>query len=407
MDNFDILKQNLDIAIDPNAGIGQILAQKHNDYVTEFMSKQGKYVGSPFTAKATYQGVANPGELFLNGALNDVNGLGIITSKLTNDLNDFGIVLQTLSSGDLIHFKDYVGRSCYFVFKSFFAANDNNNNEIYQIDVTPNANNINYTYQANESKICVLELIKNIDYFNNVEIDFFTGNKFSLTNSNDKYNEINCATFVEYGIPNSDPNELILFKLFCSFLGIKVKNFEKIKDFNPKLVIERYTPAKRTGLKGNKFLSLNNYKLQSTNSILIVNKDNNLNIEEEFTRIVKHQILNEEQYFNINIENYFSSGRIDGGILASKLYRCCGSGKRAFKTKKGLNQSTVQSMESKTVNFYHNKTFVHFRLKLEIQNNFGTFASQPLLYFKAIKEFDAPFANISSEAYNRITFQKE
>ena len=47
-DNLEILKQNLDLAINPNAGPGQILAQSHNDYVTEFINKQGKYVGMPF-----------------------------------------------------------------------------------------------------------------------------------------------------------------------------------------------------------------------------------------------------------------------------------------------------------------------------------------------------------------------
>ena len=38
MDNLEILKQNLDTAVDPNAGIGEILAQEHNDMVTEFLS---------------------------------------------------------------------------------------------------------------------------------------------------------------------------------------------------------------------------------------------------------------------------------------------------------------------------------------------------------------------------------
>lgn len=161
-DNLEILKQNLDIAIDPNAAPGQIFAQKHNDYVTEFINKQGKYVGFPFNVKATYNGIANTGDFFLNGALNDTNTVAWICSKLNADLNDFGIVLNTLRKGDIIHFKDFVGRSCYFKFDSFFANIDNNSNDIYQINVIAYPGNVNYTYQPTETRIGVFEVINYI-----------------------------------------------------------------------------------------------------------------------------------------------------------------------------------------------------------------------------------------------------
>lgn len=158
-DNLELLKQELDLAIDPNAGPGQILAQKHNDYATSMINKLGKYVGSPFNAKNNYTGVIALGDFHIQGALNEAGQISIITSKLTNDLNDFGIVLATLSTGDLIHFKDVVGRSCYFRYIYHIANIDNNYVDIYQIVVEPDVTNINYTYQSNEVKPCVIELV--------------------------------------------------------------------------------------------------------------------------------------------------------------------------------------------------------------------------------------------------------
>jgi len=133
-DNFTVLKQQLDSAINPNAAPGTILAQDHNDWDTAFLKAQGKYVGSPFKAKKEFNGVANAGELFFNGALNDTNGIQIVTSKTTSDLNDFKLILNTLSEGDLIHIKDYEGRSVFFKYVQYTESEDDNQNTIYLIN---------------------------------------------------------------------------------------------------------------------------------------------------------------------------------------------------------------------------------------------------------------------------------
>ena len=375
MDNFDILKQNLDIAIDPNAGIGQILAQKHNDYVTEFMSKQGKYVGSPFTAKATYQGVANPGELFLNGALNDVNGLGIITSKLTNDLNDFGIVLQTLSSGDLIHFKDYVGRSCYFVFKSFFATNDNNNNEIYQIDVTPNANNINYTYQANESKICVLETLKakstgGGSIFEQVELKLFWGAKGDGKTPFKKIFDMKRLIFID---PNNGTPFHKTIPTDVFFLGVNCPQWELIKNLKPRLVIERFKRRRSNGTSIEVF-SESSYKQQFPYSDDV--QINDVNGQYSVSRPMFISMNGKKEYYDIEAQHYFN----------------------IFKTPHAYGNSHFLTKSNGDIALYDDthkdfakipkkqKGYSHCLLRLELTTKDGVIVSKPMLYFKIVNQ---------------------
>ena len=165
-DNLEILKQNLDTAIDPNAGPGQILAQAHNDYVTEFINKQGKYVGIPMFVKNNYNGISQIGDLQIQSSLNDTNLNEWILNRYNSDGNDLILLFNTLAVDDLIHLKDFVGRSCYFYYKSHIIDVDNNLNDIIRISVEADSNNINYTYQTSDVFICLLEFFKQNFNFN-------------------------------------------------------------------------------------------------------------------------------------------------------------------------------------------------------------------------------------------------
>lgn len=308
MDNLEILKQNLDTAIDPNAGIGEILAQEHNDMVTEFISKQGKYVGSPFNAKANYNGVANAGDFFINGALNDTNGITIVTAQRTNDLNDFSIVLNTLGDGDVMHLKDFVGRSFYFIFKSYEEAQDNNGNIVYEIKVVPFADNINYTYQPQEVRLCVVEFLKSgagvKSLFEGVELDLFWNRRGKEQKPEDYCEILNRNKFVFF-----DQNSGVSFYKTIStkvlHLGIEIKNFANLNP-NTEIVIERYKRPRRNSFRdtqGGKIESYSpaRYRIQHPYNNYIKLEDGS-----SVYRPMFFPLQGDLSYYRIYAENYFS-----------------------------------------------------------------------------------------------------
>jgi hypothetical protein len=216
MDDLLILKQNLDLAINPNAGPGEIKAQKHNDYATELINKQGKYVGLPFIAKNIYPGIATNGELYLNGSLNQgATTITWTTSKFNANGNDVAIVLERLTPGDLIHFKDFVGRSAYFVFKKFEEGEDFNGDTVYVIDVQAHPANVNYTYTTTEERICVIEVLKDspksIPYLTFQIFKGPTGDDPSRLQAGDVgVGWINSTTFIPFGLylGGGDPQDI-------------------------------------------------------------------------------------------------------------------------------------------------------------------------------------------------------
>lgn len=307
MDNLEILKQNLDTAINPNAGIGEILAQEHNDMVTEFISKQGKYVGSPFNVKANYNGVANAGDFFINGALNGANGITIVTAQRTNDLNDFSIVLNTLGDGDVMHLKDFVGRSFYFIFKSYAQAQDNNGNTVYELQVVPFADNINYTYQPQEVRLCVVEFLKSgagvKSLFEGVELDLFWNRKGKNQQLVDYCKIINRKKFV-FSAPNNRVPFYKTIKTKVLHLGIEIKNFANLNP-NTEIVIERYKRPRRNTVedyKGKiKSYSPARYRIQYPYSDNIKLEDGSYVYRPMF-----FPVQGDSSYYRIYAENYFS-----------------------------------------------------------------------------------------------------
>jgi hypothetical protein len=388
MDNLEVLKQNLDTAIDPNAGIGEILAQEHNDMVTEFISKQGKYVGSPFNAKANYNGIANAGDFFINGALNDTNGISITTAQRTNDLNDFSIVLNTLGDGDIMHLKDFVGRSFYFIFKSYAEAQDNNGNTVYELKVVPFADNINYTYQAKEVRLCVVEFLKSgsagvKNYFENLELDlFWNGRGYNKNQNPSEYSKfVDLYKFVATD-GNSTFCKTIPTKVY--FLGIEFKGYEKLKGFRPELVIERYKRAHQNksqtqnGDEYHKSPSMYRstffYNQQILANIYVPNQ--NLVYRDNIDRNQIISLTGSREYYDIDAENYFSQVDTPKAL-----------GNQNFKT---YPKNTTVIIEDDMKRYSRKsipkrqKGYAHCRLRIRIDvTGKGDFLYSPVLaYFK-------------------------
>lgn len=157
-DNLKQIKQKVIQDIDPNGAPESILAQNHQDILTQFLSTSGKYVGSSFIAKKQ-DSVFSLGTMSFNSnAFNATGNIVLSFSQRNADNVDFGKTLTRLNVGDLIVFKDFVGRTACFEYQSH-TLNTGGSNAFYEVTVTPDSENINYTYQDTEEEICVISVI--------------------------------------------------------------------------------------------------------------------------------------------------------------------------------------------------------------------------------------------------------
>jgi len=159
MDNLTELSVNIDQAVDPNALPGGILAVEHNAVMKAIVNSLGKYVGFPFLAKR--EGQVLEGCLIWNGNNFNTQTIFLLTvNRLTQDGNDFGKILQSMSNGDLFHIKDFQGRSSLLQFIEFQPSVDAFSNEVYNINVQGFADNPDYIYTEVEESQCLIEIIK-------------------------------------------------------------------------------------------------------------------------------------------------------------------------------------------------------------------------------------------------------
>lgn len=157
----DNLKQITDKVIqdiDPNGAPESILAQNHQDILRQFLSSSGKYVGASFVAKKTTTVFSLGTMSFNSNALNSSGSIILSFSQKNSDNIDFGKTLTRISQGDLIVFKDFVGRTGCFEYQSH-SLNTSGSNPFYEVTVIPDSENINYTYQDSEEEICVISVI--------------------------------------------------------------------------------------------------------------------------------------------------------------------------------------------------------------------------------------------------------
>lgn len=183
-DNFDQFEQSAEQILDNTRGPGAILAEEHKSLLFELSQKAGKYTGLAFKArKEPIAGVVPVGTFFWNSnALNTTTDFTVTFSGKTADLNDPGLVLNKLQNGDIIHFKDYAGRSAYFIFKSVAAGTDSGGAVKYDVVLAGVADNSNYIYQAADDQIAVIEFLTFAVPPKEYEIQFVAPNFILLEN---------------------------------------------------------------------------------------------------------------------------------------------------------------------------------------------------------------------------------
>jgi len=202
MDNLKLIENDIDVFIDPNGAPGSILAENNQTIFKAILEKVGKYTGSPFIAKRNLT-LFSPGDLSWNGnAMNNETEFIISVSKLTTDLNDIGLLLDMLILNDIIQFKDYVGRSVFLTYKGHAQETDGNGAIYYDISVVGFSTNVNYTYQVNETQICVVSFHKKVNEFEPQDLQSVTNVGSSTSNYSEFSGGIGTTEIRVLGVDN-------------------------------------------------------------------------------------------------------------------------------------------------------------------------------------------------------------
>lgn len=163
-DNLKELKENVDFTVPLSGGVASVKVLNDNPHRKQTIDKLGRYTGFPFlSSRSAIAGVVPNGSFIWNAnAMNKSDvGFDVAMGKFTQDGNDIGRVLNLLSDGDLIHFKDFVGRSTTLKFIGFTNSMDAGDNPYYTVDVEGFAENTNYAYQVGEFEPSMVEFITN------------------------------------------------------------------------------------------------------------------------------------------------------------------------------------------------------------------------------------------------------
>jgi hypothetical protein len=316
MDNLLQISQKVNTDIDPNGAPESILAQNHNDILQMFLRASGKYMGLPYIIKTNYQGVISPGELFVSGAFNTT--ITAFISPKTTDGTDTQPILNIYKNGDFFHLKDFAGRSVYFTITNILDTIDNNSNQVFALTLEPFPSNINYSYQNAEQQVGVVELIKSTDatknFFQDVELNlFWNGRGFTSEQPFSEYGKlIKRKKFVSKDTGGNPYFKTIKTKVL--FLGVEVKGFSNISNFEPEIVIERY---KRTHLnKKNNFddpyyrspskYRSTNFYWDNVGMVPVYNENTGMVDMNSVERPMLIPIVSEKKYYDIKAENYFS-----------------------------------------------------------------------------------------------------
>lgn len=162
MDNLKQLNESIGTVHDPAAPVQGISVTSVRDLDRDILSKVGRYAGMPFVSKRTpTDGIIPAGNLFWNAnAMNRTTAFQLFISNTTLDANRFTRILDLMSAGDLIHFKDFVGRSTTLTYVEHSVETDDDGNGYLAVTVTGFAENTNYAYAVDESEPCIIEFYK-------------------------------------------------------------------------------------------------------------------------------------------------------------------------------------------------------------------------------------------------------
>ena len=177
MSDLKQIEDLLDETIHPNLGISGIKAEKHNEFLKEFIKCTG-YIGFSFISYGSdFNGVINDGNMsWNNNNMNNTNPFTItISKKSKNGVNNLHKIIDSLDNNSLILFRDYHGRNAMLNYLGYRVVLDANNNEVFEIDVTGDSLNNDFVYNS-DGVISVISFI-NKNSFRNLDGYFEEGSR--------------------------------------------------------------------------------------------------------------------------------------------------------------------------------------------------------------------------------------
>lgn len=158
-DNLDQLEQNIDTAINPQAPVGGILAQEHNDLLKAFLKAQGRFTGFSFDVGNRTE--FDVGKASITGTTTSLgDDIFIEIAKSTTDFIDFSSLYNSLREGDFIKVKDRNGRVLIGKLDNKQSLTDPLNQTYFRLECILVSTNTTYTYNANDNINCFIEVIK-------------------------------------------------------------------------------------------------------------------------------------------------------------------------------------------------------------------------------------------------------
>lgn len=203
MDNLKQLIEKKNTVHNPLAPVQGIAVSAVNDFEQDVITQLGRYTGMPFVSKCEpTDDIVPAGCLFWNGnTMNNATAFVIYISNTTLDANRFSRILALMASGDIIHFKDFIGRSTTLTYIEHSIETDDVANEYLAVTVTGFAENTNYAYQTDESEACMIEIYKTSN-----PSTFTTGENSKVWNTGD------ARTFNMASLTNTTLKPLMVFQ---------------------------------------------------------------------------------------------------------------------------------------------------------------------------------------------------
>ncbi len=133
-----------------------ILAEEHLYCLSEILERTGRYTGLVFKSIGEKDGGLNDGEFcWNNNSMTNTSEFVVSMSLTTEDANNISKVLEFLSAGSLLKFKDFIGRSAFLEYQSHVI-----NSGYADITVKGFSDNYNYSYVSTDLETCIIEFYK-------------------------------------------------------------------------------------------------------------------------------------------------------------------------------------------------------------------------------------------------------
>lgn len=162
MDDLRVVISDINSAIPIGGGVASVKTINHNPLEKEIVRKVGKYTGFQFLAeRSPVDGIIELGKLYWNGSAMNKNdeSFTVSVSEKTADGDNIGNILELITEGSILHFKDFAGRSSILRFYSYEEKTDTEDKTYFDLYVIGMIDSQNYAYQPDESEVGIIEFI--------------------------------------------------------------------------------------------------------------------------------------------------------------------------------------------------------------------------------------------------------